>query len=190
MVSLECSLFRMFRADSLQRKFPLHSGCQAVPHSPEPSAICSPKTDIARDAKTLCLFGQSACGCLYIEVSYQWWLGERTDTALDQSLFSNPYTCFWSGLGILEVLQRGRRPWQQQAGPRRLSCLRGGESVRKTGSTISSTLVGIWTCQQGYRWERGSSLPSSSHLPSLRQIPRGRLPGERGECFRFLSGVD
>lgn len=44
--------FVMFRAGSLQRKFPLHSGRQAVPHSPEPSAICSCKTDIARDAKT------------------------------------------------------------------------------------------------------------------------------------------
>lgn len=32
--------------------FPLHSGSQAVSRSPEPGAICSSKTDHARDVKT------------------------------------------------------------------------------------------------------------------------------------------
>lgn len=44
--------FGIFSAGLLQRKFPLHSGSQAVPHSPEPSAICSSKSDIAKDTKT------------------------------------------------------------------------------------------------------------------------------------------
>lgn len=44
--------FTTLNTDSLQKRFPLHSGRQAVPHSPETSAICPCNTDIAREAKT------------------------------------------------------------------------------------------------------------------------------------------
>lgn len=108
--------FEMFSVGFLQRKFPLHSGRQAVPHSPEPSAICSYKTDIAKDAKTQHLFSQSACGCLDEEVNYQggWGGKKRHSVGSDSFLLSTKHAPVSGGawkthLRGLDVLQRGRK---------------------------------------------------------------------------------
>lgn len=124
--------------------FPLHSGRQAVPHSREPSAICSCESDNARDGKAefFCLKKQSACGCLEPkEVNYPGCFGAVLD--LNVSLFFKEPAPV-SGkthLRGLEVLQRGRTTWKQQGRPG-VQCLQDAESIRSRTEPIFLIVTG------------------------------------------------
>lgn len=102
--NINSSFFATFSDGSPWRMFPLRSGTQAVSRSPEPAAICSGKTDQARDAKTHFLsirFYLITPQGIVLDFFFQVFFFFFFQNASLETITTTPCTCF---LCILERL--------------------------------------------------------------------------------------